>query len=78
MQNKNNEESAHTFYYTRYVSRKILEIKKIVPLCLIATRDSFESEINASYLFEGYRSFFSGNADEVDTVLNDRQVITER
>ncbi|KRX82166.1 hypothetical protein T06_13589 [Trichinella sp. T6] len=41
IQNKNNEESAHTFCYTRYVRRKILEIKKIVPLCLRATRDSF-------------------------------------
>ncbi|KRX52422.1 hypothetical protein T09_12880, partial [Trichinella sp. T9] len=35
-------------------------------------------KLTASYLFEGYRSFFPGNADEVDTVLNDRQVITER
>ncbi|KRY46025.1 hypothetical protein T03_17616, partial [Trichinella britovi] len=35
-------------------------------------------KLTASYLFEGYRSFFPVNADEVDTVLNDRQVITER
>ncbi|KRX54792.1 hypothetical protein T09_7167, partial [Trichinella sp. T9] len=33
-------------------------------------------KLTASYLFEGYRSFFPGNADEVDTVLNDRQVTT--
>ncbi|KRX32094.1 hypothetical protein T09_6278, partial [Trichinella sp. T9] len=50
-----------------------LEIKKIVPLCLIATRDSLLPQLSCKSCIH-----VSGNADEVDTVLNDRQVITER